>query len=182
MMSIFGYRRAQHLDSRHVQDRHLERPAGALGAGPFLVAADIALPAALVRCLREDRPGGHRLQHQERDRGDQNAMDVSHARLRNEMPAQPTGTAVTTPAARGAAPRLRRSVSAKSPTRLPISSIRSSTRSVARIFVMRQYVVSALMKVPFSDSLLTGSPPPQIEKYSQCSRHKATPASCPAAC
>ena len=31
-------------------------------------------------------------------------------------------------------------------------------------------------KVPFSASLFTGSPPPQTLKYSQASRHIATPA------
>src|SRR6202035_1467524 len=48
---------------------------------------------------------------------------------------------------------------------------------VARILVRRQYVVSVLIKVPFSASLLTGSPPPHTVKYSQLSRHIATPAS-----
>ena len=37
-------------------------------------------------------------------------------------------------------------------------------------------MVSVLIKVPFSASLLTGSPPPHTLKYSQLSRHIATPA------
>src|SRR5690349_20122339 len=56
-------------------------------------------------------------------------------------------------------------------------STASSTKSVVRILVNRQNAVSVLMKVPFSASLFTGSPPPLTLKYSQLSRHIAIPAS-----
>src|SRR6266704_1231996 len=63
----------------------------------------------------------------------------------------------------GAAPALNSEGSARSTA--------SRTRSVTRILVKRQNAVSVLIKLPFSASLFTGSPPPQTLKYSQVSRH-----------
>jgi hypothetical protein len=50
-------------------------------------------------------------------------------------------------------------------------------RSAAAIWISEQNVVCVLEKLPFSDSLFIGAPPPHTEKYSQPVRHAATPAS-----
>src|ERR1700733_519111 len=52
-----------------------------------------------------------------------------------------------------------------------------STRSAAAIWISEQNTVCAVRKLPFSDNLFIGAPPPHTEKYSQLLRHASTPAS-----
>ncbi len=56
-----------------------------------------------------------------------------------------------------------------------IRSKASRMRSIEAICVSSQNRVRALAKPPFSVSLLTGTPPPQIEKYGQVARQVSTP-------
>jgi len=48
--------------------------------------------------------------------------------------------------------------------------------SVGTICVIAQKDVRVVANEPFSNSLFTGAPPPQTEKYSQPALHASTPA------